>query len=158
MKSLLIAERVLRADEDPDCVISVKLYAPERALHEEDQRKQWRCSVEMSGLPAGNKYSRESSWTVTADDSLGALLLAITTVRGALDACYKNLGLQFIWEPLKEGEGGHGIPRAITTWLGPDHERHLVDVMIAEDRAFIEAKRERKARMRNLRRARDEED
>jgi hypothetical protein len=157
MKAQPIAERQLVADADPSCVIDVRLYAPERVLDEVDERKRWKCLVEMEGLPTENKYSRETSWTVAADDSLGALLLALTSVRGALDACYKNLALQFTWAPLKDGEGGHAIPRGITTWLGPDHERHLIDLMLAEDRAFIEAKAQRKARLRNLRQARGEQ-
>ena len=158
MKELLIAERQLRAEGDPARVIDIKLYVPERVHEAVDEWRPWKCRVEMDGLPPDNKFVRESSWTVEGADSLGALLLALTSIRGALDACYRNLGLQYIWEPLKEGEGGHAIPRGITTWLGPDHERHLIGVMLAEDREFIEAKAERTQRLRNLRRARGEQE
>ncbi len=148
MTPQLIAERLLHAVEDTTQTIDVRIYAPENVPDERAPLFQWQCAVSMLGIPPENGHVTQSSWVVTGVDSLHALLLALTSVRGALDACQRTLGLQFTWDLIKDREGGHAIPYAITTYLGPEHERHIVDLMMKEDREFMEREKEFMARLR----------
>jgi hypothetical protein len=145
-----IAERVLHAAEDPTITIHVRIYAPLFIPDGRDHLNDWKVTVDLEGLPPASNFASKPSWVVGASDSLGALLLAIVSVRGALDACYRNLGLQFTWDEVKD-IGGHAIPYSLTTYLGPDHERHLMEMMLKEDRAVMDRAIDRAARLRRER-------
>ena len=153
MPNQLIAERLLYAAEDASVTIHVKVFAPVYRPDERGRLFDWHCRVEMQGLPVGSNFSRQPSWEVESADSLGAMLLAIVSIRGALDACYLKLGLQFTWDLIGRAEGGHGVPCQLTSDLGPAHEWHLITLMMKENREFMEREPEFMAR---LRRAREE--
>jgi hypothetical protein len=149
MPPQLIAERLLHAAEAPTKTIHVKLYAPENIPDERDpEHFPWRCAFALAGIPPLARYNNKTSWAVTGIDSLDALLGALSAMRGILDACFEELGLQFTWDRAKNREGGFGIPYPIVTYLGPSFERHVIEIAQREQLAFILREREFMARLR----------
>jgi hypothetical protein len=154
MCPLVIAERVLRAADDPSKSIRVKLYAPENAPPDGETRPElfgWRCAYELEGLAGMVSSSISTSRVVGGADSLDALLTALVAIRGALDACFTREGIQFTWPLIAHAEGGHAIPRQMTTYLGPAHERELGELMAKEDMAFLIREPEFMARLQRAR-------
>jgi hypothetical protein len=153
MSPPLIAERVLHPEHDPSKTIRVKLFAPENLFPDGDLPEQvygWRCAYELEGLAAivpGTRAAR----VVEGLDGLDALLMALVAIRGTLEECFSQSGIQFTWSPVAAAEGGHAIPYQVTAHLGPGHERELIDLMMKEDAAFIAHEHEFMARLRRAR-------
>jgi hypothetical protein len=154
MCPLVVAERLLRAADDPSKSIRVKLYAPENVPPDDEAHPEmfgWRCAYELEGLAGMTSSSISTSRVVGGADSLDALLTALLAIRGTLDACFTRHGIQFTWPPIANAEGGHAIPYQMTTHLGPAHERELRELMAKEDMAFMIREREFMARLRRAR-------